>query len=152
MVNSCQKGKRGEREARDYLRSLGYTDATRTQQHNGIGLSDISCPKSLPGIHIEVKYGYSRNQFSIGSALWQDAIDQADEDSSLPLWVVLWRENRCTIWKMTFFSDIWGPVTVAGDVSISGGLDTMAEIVSTEVNLDMPKWFKPESGHLGDQV
>ena len=134
MINSCQKGKRGDRAARDYLMSLGYTDCHRTQQHNGIGLSDISCPDSLPALHLEVKYGYSRSDFSVGSVLWQNAIDQAHEDSSLPSWAMLWREKGCVIWKMTFLTE-WGLVTVAGDVAIRSCLDTLQTQSSVAIRL-----------------
>jgi len=54
MINSCIKGKVGEREWRDVLIEHGYTDARRGQQYAGSPESpDVAC-ESLP-IHWEVK-------------------------------------------------------------------------------------------------
>ena len=119
MTNSCRKGKVGEREAVNMLRSLGYTDAHRTQQHDGMGLSDVT----IPGfdLHIEVKYGYPKKDFSLGSQLWEKAVNQAEKDSKGQNWVVLWREKRCVVWKMTFLQGP-GVVTVAGDAAIQSWL------------------------------
>ena len=55
-VNSNQKGKRGEREFRDFLRERGYT-ARRTQQYCGNteeDASDVICTE-LSHLHFEVK-------------------------------------------------------------------------------------------------
>lgn len=55
-MNSCVKGKRGEREAAAMVRRLFGTEAKRAQQHAGAaGDADLS-PDSLPGFHLEVKY------------------------------------------------------------------------------------------------
>lgn len=113
-VNSKQKGARGEREAVKFLKSLGYPDAMRTAQYNGKGESDVVCPKTLPGLTIEVKYGYPNVQFSVGSSLLKDACDQAYQDSGCSgPWVVLWRNRGSTIWRLT--CELLGmTVTVAG--------------------------------------
>ncbi len=54
-MNSCLKGKRGEREAAAAIRALFGTAAKRSQQHCGAyGDSDL-CPDAIPGYHVEVK-------------------------------------------------------------------------------------------------
>ena len=126
MVNSCRKGKRGELFARDYLRSLGFEDAHRTQQHDGSGESDVSCPETLPNVHIEVKFGYPRKNFSLGSSLWESAIDQCHNDCDGKEWVILWKEKHCSIWKMTFML-FEGLVTVVGDAAIANNLSRLQE-------------------------
>lgn len=53
-MNSRAKGARGEREWRDFLRSLGL-EARRGQQYSGSPDSpDVVCP-GLPSVHWEVK-------------------------------------------------------------------------------------------------
>lgn len=99
-VNSCRKGKRGELEAVHFLRSLGFGDAHRTQQHNGDGRSDVECPDSLPGLHIEVKYGYDRS-FDLGTKLFREAIEQCDRDCGGAPWVLLWRPKGTRVWRFT---------------------------------------------------
>lgn len=55
MKNSCERGKRGEREWRDELRAQGW-GAYRGQQYSGSPNSpDVVCD-ALPWIHFEVKY------------------------------------------------------------------------------------------------
>jgi Holliday junction resolvase len=113
-VNSCQKGKRGEREAVKYLKSLGFADAVRTQQYNGLGDSDVICPESLPGVHIEVKFGGGR--MDLGLSGLHKAVTQARRDSDGGSWVVLWKPMRQQ-WRLTW--DAMGVVaTVCGDEDI----------------------------------
>ena len=72
MINSRQKGARGEREWRDELRAQGY-EAHRGQQFCGGGDSpDVTC-KSLPQYHFEVKRTERLNIY--------DAYEQAVRDS-----------------------------------------------------------------------
>jgi len=52
MTNSMQKGKRGEREWANYLKSKGFTEVRRGQQYNGLDGEDVV---GLPHIHNEVK-------------------------------------------------------------------------------------------------
>ena len=52
MTNSIQKGKRGEREWANYLKSKGFMEARRGQQYSGIEGDDVV---GLPHIHNEVK-------------------------------------------------------------------------------------------------
>ena len=114
-MNSRDKGKRGEREAAKYLRELGFEDAVRTQQYNGLGESDVICPMSLPNLHIEVKYGKS---YQLGNAAWEDALFQADRDAKGKPWVVLWRENRQK-WRLSYMQDDGTLATFIGNVDIA---------------------------------
>lgn len=101
-LKSRNKGKVGEREAVAFLKSLGFDDAQRTQQYNGLGKSDIICPESLPNVHIEVKYGYDRNAFDVGTARFEQACATAEEEAEGRPWVVLWRPKRCSEWRATW--------------------------------------------------
>ena len=128
-VNSKRKGSRGEREAANYLKSIGFEDARRTQQYNGLGESDVVCPESLPNVHIEVKYGYDRRNFNLGTQLWLDACQQAADKSDDWLWCVLWRPKSVTYWRMTFYSNPHRVnVTVSGDFAIKESLAAMQEL------------------------
>jgi Holliday junction resolvase len=73
MINSRQKGKRGERAFRDVLREAGYLKARRGQQYAGGNQSpDVVC-EELPSIHWEVKYCEKGNLY--------DWIEQATGDT-----------------------------------------------------------------------
>jgi Holliday junction resolvase len=52
-VNSCQKGKAGERELAALLRDHGFTEAHRGRQYKGT--SDSPDVVGVPGTHIECK-------------------------------------------------------------------------------------------------
>lgn len=91
-INACRKGKVAERDAAKFLRSLGFADARRTQQHTGdAGDSDVVCPDSLPDVFIEVK---SDRRARLGGAfLWKaylKAVEQSEKSKQYP--VVLWRQ------------------------------------------------------------
>lgn len=113
-VNSKRKGKVGELNAVKFLKSLGYADAMRSQQYNGKGDSDVVAPESLTGLHIEVKYGYPHDAFSVGTSLWYQSVEQARIDSRGGPWVVLWKTKGSRLWKMTCES-VGLLVTVTGD-------------------------------------
>ena len=123
-TNSRQKGKRGEREAAAYLRELGFEDARRTQQYCGTeGNSDVVCPDSLPGLHIEVKYGYPLSSFDICTSLFAKAVERAVADSEED-WCILWKPHRYKIWRLSFYAAMPDAlVTVAGDQQIVGALN-----------------------------
>ena len=74
MVNSRQKGKRGEREFRDILRAHGWTEARRGQQFAG-GPDSPDVMGGPAGFHFEVKYG-ARNNI-------EKAMVQAMDDSAI---------------------------------------------------------------------
>jgi Holliday junction resolvase len=70
-VNSRAKGKRGELEFAEYLRSRGFT-ARRGQQFSGGGDSP-DVVSSLPGVHIEVKRRETGNLYGWLSQAVADA-------------------------------------------------------------------------------
>lgn len=73
-MNSCQKGRRGERELRDVLRAAGFGEARRGQQFAGGGASpDVVCPE-MPSIHWECKRVEAGNPYK-----W---LEQAIRDAS----------------------------------------------------------------------
>jgi Holliday junction resolvase len=91
MVNSRDKGKRGEREWAGVLRDEGFT-AYRGSQYSGktpdgLPSPDIHCP-DLP-IHWEVK---RTNKLNLRAA-----VNQAKDDSrryGAEHWAVAWREDN----------------------------------------------------------
>lgn len=122
-LKSRNKGKRGERELVKYLKSLGFSDARRTQQYCGDGASDVICP-SLPGAYIECKYGYDRSVIDVGTKGLEDAMAQAQMGAVLMGLderdvMVFWRPSRCKSWRMSCRSrantSTW---TIAGDEDI----------------------------------
>lgn len=114
MVNSREKGKIGERAARDYLRSLGFEDARRGMQYSGIDGRDVVCLDSLPELHFEVKFGYPIQSLDIGKGLHVAACQQAERDANGKSWAVLWKPKGQRQWRLTC---IWYGVlaTVAKD-------------------------------------
>ena len=83
-MNSKNKGKRGELELANILKTYGY-NARRGQQYCGVsGDADVI---GLPGIHIEVKRVEKLNI--------DNAVDQSCNDASIgELPIVLHRKNR----------------------------------------------------------
>lgn len=104
-INSRDKGKRGERAAAEFLRELGFADARRTQQFNGKGDGDVTCPDSLPRIHFEIKVGAQCHNY-LGKAEWLAACQQAKHDCPAGrVWVVLWKPDRAQTWCLTYEFD-----------------------------------------------
>lgn len=96
MVNSRQKGKRGELEAAKWLREHGV-EARRSQQYCGIN-SDADLSTSLDDkVHFEVKRVQALN---IDKALQQATSDKKPEQTP----VVMHRRNG-EKWKMTFWAE-----------------------------------------------
>lgn len=98
MINSKQKGKRGELELANYLKSKGLT-ARRTQQYSGNkdGTSDVLC-EELDAYHIEVK---RVEKLNLDNAMEQ-AIHDAGLENKIP--IVVHRKNR-DYWKVTMKLD-----------------------------------------------
>lgn len=117
-TNSRRKGKAGELEAVHYLRDIGFPDARRSQQFCGkAGDSDITCPETIPNVHIECK---RRKDICVGTASHHAAILQASSECGEKEWCVLWRRDGARIWKLTFvpqFPQV--PATVSGDEAIA---------------------------------
>lgn len=97
-VNSIRKGKHGERQAAKYLRSLGFGDVRRGQQHAGGPESpDVV---GIPGIHIEVKFGVKGME--LGTMLHATAISQSKREAADgDAWCVLWKRPHSQQWLLT---------------------------------------------------
>jgi len=85
-INSCEKGKAGEREAAKALVEALGISARRGQQHKG-GPDSPDVLTSLEGVHIEVK---RTETLSIYTALDQSKTERKPEE--VP--IVLHRRNR----------------------------------------------------------
>lgn len=94
MVNSRDKGKRGEREFSQVCREQGY-DCRRGVQYNGLEGEDVV---GLPFIHIEVK---RTEKFSL-----YDALAQAKRDAQGKIPIVAHRRNNCE-WVVVMSVDDW---------------------------------------------
>jgi Holliday junction resolvase len=110
-INSCRKGKRIEREAVAFLKSLGFEDAERTQQHCGkAGDSDVRCPKSLPHLFIEVKGDES---IETGNAKWQKAWTKALLDAGDTQIAVMLHRHKRKPWLLVVGANLLEcPVTI----------------------------------------
>lgn len=114
MVNSRQKGCRGEREAAKYLKSLGFHDARRTQQFCGTSdSSDVVCDETLVRVFFEIKFCYARGAFDLGTSEWKAAIQKCEATCGEKVWVILWRPPKGK-WRITLAEEC-GPATYIGD-------------------------------------
>lgn len=102
MINSCIKGKRGERMWRDKLREHGFLQARRGQQFSGSDESpDVVCPE-LPSIHFEVK-----NCERFGSGDMHDAMAQSKRDAGdYKIPVVTYHKNNYD-WLVIMNANDW---------------------------------------------
>jgi len=97
ILNSKQKGGRGEREFASMCREEGYNKAQRGQQFSGgVDSPDV---KGLPGIHVEVK---RVERLNIHEAMQQSIKDSGDK--AIP--VVAHRRNRDD-WLITMRAVDW---------------------------------------------
>lgn len=120
-MNSCRKGKVGEREAAKFLRDLGFPSARRSEQHCGAaGDADILC-EELPNLFVEVKRVQGMD---IGTVALFDAMAQAMRDSAASgkVPVVLWRPNNRP-WRISWVID-GALVTAAADWIVLGYLNS----------------------------
>jgi Holliday junction resolvase len=83
-MNSCQKGKRGEREAAEWLRDRGISARRGCQFSGSADSPDVV--SDLPGFHLEVKRTESLRLYP--------SLDQATADAGGAVPVVLHRPNR----------------------------------------------------------
>lgn len=96
-MNSCLKGKRGERAWRDELRAHGY-EARRGRQFSGSPDSpDVVCP-DLTEFHFEVKAVERLNIHQV--------MAQALDDAGQNIPVVAHKRNRGD-WLVTMRADDW---------------------------------------------
>jgi hypothetical protein len=84
-INSCQKGKRGEREAAKAVAEALGIAARRGQQFSGLEGEDIVT--DLDGVHFEVK---RTERLNLYAAMQQATLDASVDD--VP--VVLHRKNK----------------------------------------------------------
>ncbi len=123
-MKSRRKGKVGEREACEYLRSLGFGDKETTRrgaQHKGGPDSPDAICEALSNVHLEVK---RVERMDLGTKALDDATVQAGmECAAEKVWAVLWRPNN-TAWRLTFRVGLpWQQiVTVCGDDRIRRAL------------------------------
>ena len=104
-MNSCQKGKRGERAWRDELVARGY-NARRGRQFSGSPDSpDVVCP-DLPGVHFEVKVVERLNV--------NQAMNQAVNDAGDKIPVVAHKRNRGD-WLVTMRASDWFKIVAGAD-------------------------------------
>jgi Holliday junction resolvase len=83
-INSCSKGKRGEREWAKYLREHGFTNARRGRQFRGSPDSP-DVVDGIEGTHCEVKRTEKINVY--------DAMKQALDDAGCKMAYVAHRRN-----------------------------------------------------------
>lgn len=96
MINSKNKGKRGELEIVRKLKEYGYLNAQRSVQYCGVnGDADVI---GLPGIHAEIKRVERLNI--------QDAMSQAIADCKEDMPTVMHRKNNCE-WLVTMRLSDW---------------------------------------------
>ena len=120
---SRNKGKAGERSAANYLKEIGFPDARRRQQSSGWAAGEVECIDTLPNIHFEIKYGHKQG-LGVGLEVLQRACAQSLGDSYSREPVVLWKEYRSPVWKLTYQSaNGIGWCTVAGDETIRETLE-----------------------------
>lgn len=84
MVNSSDKGKRGERMFARFLRRYGY-DARRGKQFSG-GDDSPDVVHSVPGIHFEVKFTEALRISEALTQAWDDCGDRVP--------VIAWKKKR----------------------------------------------------------
>ena len=124
-TNSSRKGKEGERAAAKYLEALGFPGAKRTQQHCGAaGDSDVIASESLPGLFVEVKFGYPLGNFDLDKTLFQRAVAQATSDAGNSAWVILWKPYNHRLWRLTTNECLGAVATFSGDEDIRKVLRT----------------------------
>lgn len=99
MVNSKQKGKRGELLWAHWLKDHGCCSARRSQQFNGgEGLSDVLCEELSKFAH-EVKFVENLNL--------QKAMDQSIRDAKGKFIPIVAHKRKCTEWLVTMRAEDW---------------------------------------------
>jgi hypothetical protein len=122
MTHSQRKGSQGEREAAAFICSLGF-DAVRSK---GLGVEDGRdvIIRDLPNVYLEVKRVES---LDLGTKQLWDAWIQAYNKAIASLAsvtgaCVMWRPNGKRAWRLTFYDDKCGFVTVFRDQDIKANL------------------------------
>jgi Holliday junction resolvase len=97
MINSRQKGKRGERLWRDELRKEGFTARRGQQYAGGTDSPDVVC-EELSNLHQEVKFVENLNL--------DKACEQAMRDGCGKPWIVAHKKSNKD-WKVTMSADLF---------------------------------------------
>jgi Holliday junction resolvase len=97
MINSRQKGKRGERLWRDELRAQGFTARRGQQYAGGTESPDVVC-EELANLHQEVKFVANLNL--------DKACEQAIKDCGAKKWIVAHKKNNKP-WRVTMSSELF---------------------------------------------
>lgn len=97
-MNSRAKGKRGELQLCEALRSLGFADARRSQQFCGrTGAADLT-DNAIPGFHVECK-----SVASIGALRFAEQAERDAKEGVVPL--VCMKANRSSWYTMLRLED-----------------------------------------------
>lgn len=136
MVNSRDKGKRGEREWAKICRGMGYTEARRGQQYNGIDGEDVV---GLPGLHVEVKW---RQHLDINKAVEQ-ALENA-VPGSIP--IIVHRKNGQK-WLVTMLPEHWCKLRFTDADKINDSLNRninpdIPGVTSITIETSKPMFYK----------
>lgn len=98
-INSCNKGKVGERQAAALLRTLGFPMAKRTAQHKGT--TDSSDVDGVPLVYLEVKYLVGN--FDFGTKAMRNALHRLRMDCPTQRTpVLLWKARGGRAWLVTW--------------------------------------------------
>lgn len=90
-INSCSKGKRGEREAAALIRAHGF-EARRGKQYKG-GADSPDVVHDIPGVQVEVKF---RERFNL-----YDAMDKVALETPYPNVPIVLHRKKKKPWLVT---------------------------------------------------
>lgn len=111
-MNSRQKGKRGELEFAELLRSYGHTARRGVQFKGGVDSPDVVC-STIPTVHFEVKRTERTDLYG-----W---LEQATEDAGSKMPVVVHRKSHAGWVAVLHFDDLMELLDAAGRRKISCG-------------------------------
>jgi len=99
MINSKQKGNRGERLWRDFLRENGFAGAYRAQQYCGTeGVEDVIVP-GMEHFHCEVKFCENLNV--------HNALKKARHDLKIKKLIYIAHKKKHKPWIITMHAEDW---------------------------------------------
>ena len=99
MTNSKAKGKRGEIEAANLLRDLGFKDVRRTAQYNGKETGSLADLIGIDGVHIEVKRNEHLNIY--------EAVEQMQRDAKEGESLLLMMRKNNKPWLFIQLAEAW---------------------------------------------
>lgn len=109
MINSKEKGKRGERQWRDELRANGFVARRGQQFAGGADSPDVVCPALDSSVHFEVKL---TERLKLHDAVTQAALDGGQYKEP----IVAHRRNNgqwlVTMPSTTFFKLLRGEIEI----------------------------------------